>query len=140
IEPYSQRLTILTHIRNSLIHTHYFTHLAHGLPSRSDSEVVNDQRRHGEEGAYKPKRRPEDQGAGQGTQNGAGNQPQPRRDSPDEIQPRGHVGAGGEEHAMTERELAAEAGDDVPGDGKAGEQVRVDEDIQPEPIAGESGK
>src|SRR4249920_2050794 len=36
---------------------------------------------------------------------------------------------------MTQRELAAKAGDDVPRDGQPGEEIGVDEDVQPEAIA-----
>ena len=67
----------------------------------------------------------------------AGDEPEPRGEPPAEVQPRGHVGAHGEEDAVAERELAAEAGDDVPGDREAGEEIRVDEDVQPEAVAGE---
>ena len=35
---------------------------------------------------------------------------------------------------MTERELAAEAGNDVPGNGESGKEVRVGDDVQPKEI------
>ena len=99
------------------------------------ADLIERQRRDGEERAFQSKGRPEDHRADDGAHQHCRQYAEPRRDFPQQIQPGRHVGADREEHTVPQRELAPEARHDVPGHRQSGEQVGVDEDVDPERLA-----
>jgi hypothetical protein len=68
-------------------------------------------------------------------QNRTGQQRQPGRDAVELVEPRGDIGADPEEHAMRQRELPADAADDVPGRGKPRHQICGGDDPDPVGVA-----
>ena len=104
------------------------------------SDLVEGQRGDGEERATQPERRPEDHRADHAADHHSGQDAEPRRQPEAHVKDRRHVRPDREENTVAQRELPAKARDDVPGDGQPGEQVGVDQDVEPELVTRKDGK
>ena len=94
--------------------------------------------RDGEERTAQAEHRPRNGDRKQRRHTGGGHQRCPRRDMQLEIEIGRRVGTGGEEHAVPERELAAQPADDIPGGGKAGKQEGAGQDVESKTVACEN--